>query len=208
MKERFFYRLHSRLQRDLTRLRYRGHMDNPKQLITWAPTTLVLAPNARIHLGAPLTIGAQCLANYHRGSILRMDDDSALCVTGAFRCGYQADIQVFPGGVLTLGNSFMNSSCKIRCRKGITIGNGCVISHDVTIMDSDFHTIVGSEEKGLPVVIGDHVWIGSRVLVLKGVHIGEGAIIASGAVVTHDVPAHAVAAGVPAKVIKTGVEWK
>lgn len=208
MKERFFYKLHSRLQRCMIRCRYRKHMDNPKHLITWAPTTLVLAPNARMHLGAPLTIGAQCLANYHRGSILRMDDDSALSVTGAFRCGYQADIQVFPGGVLTLGNSFVNNNCKIRCRKGITIGNGCVISHDVTIMDSDFHTIIGAEEKGLPVVIGDHVWIGSRALILKGVRIGEGAIIASGAVVTHNVPAHAVVAGVPAKVIKTGVEWK
>ncbi len=208
MKERFGYRLHSRLLTGWYRLIYRRQMDKPKNLSLGAPVTMALAPSARIHLGAPLTLGAQCLANYHRGTILRMDDHSVLSVTGAFRFCYQADIQIFPGGVLTVGKSFFNSNCKIRCRKGITIGSGCVISHDVTIMDSDFHTIVGAEEQGLPVVIGNHVWIGSRVLILKGVKVGDGAVIGSGAVVTKDVPERSVVAGVPARVIKTDVEWK
>lgn len=57
------------------------------------------------------------------------------------------------------------------------------------------------EEK--PVVIGDDVWIGERVLILPGVHIGNGCIVAAGAVVTHDASDYAVVAGVPAKIIKT-----
>ena len=52
------------------------------------------------------------------------------------------------------------------------------------------------------VVIGDDVWIGANVTILKGVHIGRSAIIAAGAVVTHDIPEFAIAGGVPAKVIK------
>lgn len=53
-----------------------------------------------------------------------------------------------------------------------------------------------------PVVIGDDVWIGTRVIILPGVKIGNGVIIAAGAVVTKDIPDYAVAGGVPAKVIK------
>lgn len=53
-----------------------------------------------------------------------------------------------------------------------------------------------------PVKIGDNVWIGDRATILSGVTIGEGAIIAANAVLTHDVPAYTVVGGVPAKVIK------
>ena len=53
-----------------------------------------------------------------------------------------------------------------------------------------------------PVVIEDNVWIGEKASIMPGVHIGKGAIIAANSVVTHDVPAYAVVAGTPAKVIK------
>ncbi|MBR0310679.1 MAG: hypothetical protein IJQ97_07320 [Paludibacteraceae bacterium] len=52
------------------------------------------------------------------------------------------------------------------------------------------------------VVIDDNVWIGEKSSILPGVHIGRGAIVAANSVVTHDVPAYSVVAGVPAKVIK------
>jgi maltose O-acetyltransferase len=58
----------------------------------------------------------------------------------------------------------------------------------------------GSEDK--PVVINDDVWIGARVIILPGVHIGRGAILGAGAVVTENVPEYAIVAGNPARVIK------
>lgn len=76
------------------------------------------------------------------------------------------------------------------------------------IRDSDNHTIhYDGFEKSKPIIIGNHVWIGMRATILKGVTIGDGAIIAAGAVVTKDVPARCLVAGVPARVIKENIEW-
>lgn len=94
----------------------------------------------------------------------------------------------------------------------IVIGNGVLTGRYVYISDNS-HGSGDSSEIGIrpiqralyskgPVVIGDNVWIGERVCILSGVHIGEGAIIGANAVVTHDIPAYSIAAGVPAKVLR------
>lgn len=59
-----------------------------------------------------------------------------------------------------------------------------------------------------PINIGNHVWIGLRAIILKGVTIGDGAVIAAGAVVTNNVPANSVVAGVPARVMSENVNWE
>ena len=61
-----------------------------------------------------------------------------------------------------------------------------------------------SEQK--PVLIGNDVWLGRRVLIMPGVHIGDGCIIGAGAVVTKDIPPYSVAGGVPAKVLKSRIK--
>jgi len=66
---------------------------------------------------------------------------------------------------------------------------------------------VDGKSVATPIIIGDHVWIGMNVTVLKGVTIGDGAVVAAGSMVTKDVPPHSLVAGVPAKVVKTDVEW-
>lgn len=138
-----------------------------------------------------------------------MAENSRIDVNGYFKFYFGADIQLFKGGNLILGKSFINSNCKIRCANKITIGDDCTISHDVTILDSDFHKIISDDfQVSAPVTISNHVWIGTRCLILKGVTIGEGAVIGSGSVVTHDVSPHTLVAGCPAKVIKTNVEWR
>jgi acetyltransferase-like isoleucine patch superfamily enzyme len=59
-----------------------------------------------------------------------------------------------------------------------------------------------------PIHIGNHVWIGMNVTILKGVQIGDGAIIAAGAVVTRNIPARCLAGGVPARVLKENITWE
>ena len=79
------------------------------------------------------------------------------------------------------------------------------------MLDDDFHaiTVDGVERPSVaPVRIGDRVWVGTRAVVLKGVTIGDGAVVAAGAVVTSDVPAGTVVAGVPARVVGRADSWR
>lgn len=113
-----------------------------------------------------------------------------------------------PESTIRIGdNSFLNRRTEVMCRKSVTIGKNCAISWDVVITDTDYHSIDGRETTK-PVEIGDNVWIGSRSTILKGVKIGNGAVVAANSVVTKDVPAGALVAGNPAKVIKQEVTWK
>lgn len=82
----------------------------------------------------------------------------------------------------------------------LTIGNNVDIATEAMIWTLEHDVSSPSHEtKAAPVVIEDHVWIGSRAQILPGVTIGRGAVIAAGAVVTKDVPANEIWGGVPAK---------
>jgi acetyltransferase-like isoleucine patch superfamily enzyme len=95
----------------------------------------------------------------------------------------------------------------------VRIGTDCLIGDLVRIFDSDFHELdpelrlhrrqrAVSQALVSPTVIGDNVWLGSRVLVMRGTSIGDHSVIAAGAVVSGDIPARALAGGVPARVIR------
>jgi acetyltransferase-like isoleucine patch superfamily enzyme len=113
-------------------------------------------------------------------------------------------LEIGKGASLIIGNgSYLNRNTLVVAETKVEIGNFCKIAWDVIIMDSDLHPIEGKILENKPVIIEDHVWIGCRSIVLKGVRIGKGAIIAAGSVVTKDIPAYAIAGGVPARVITT-----
>ena len=99
----------------------------------------------------------------------------------------------------------------------LTIGNFCSIATDVMfILDADHYTnhistfpfkvkLLGEKQEGVSkgdIIVDDDVWIGYGATIMSGVHIGQGAVVAAGAVVTKDVPPYAIVGGVPAKVIK------
>lgn len=100
---------------------------------------------------------------------------------------------------------FLNHNCSITCVEKITIGNRCNIANNVVIVDHD-HKLgeygVVDRLESMPVHIGENVWIGANSVILKGVSIGSGAVIAAGAVVNCDIPAYEIWGGVPAKKIK------
>lgn len=109
--------------------------------------------------------------------------------------------------VIEIGDfTFINRRSEIMCKEHVKIGKHCAISWDVSIMDTDYHRMEGSTPTK-PTIIEDHVWIGNKSIILKGVTIGTGAVVAAGSVVSRDVPAYALVAGVPAKIIKENVSW-
>jgi acetyltransferase-like isoleucine patch superfamily enzyme len=106
--------------------------------------------------------------------------------------------------VLAIGKgTYLNRNVQIIAAESVRIGRGVKIGWDVVILDTDLHGHSGRPPETRPVVIEDDVWIGCRALILKGVRIGEGAIVAAGAIVTKDVPPMAVVASPRAEVIFT-----
>jgi len=107
--------------------------------------------------------------------------------------------------VIGTRTAFSNNVSVIACL-GVYIGADCLIGDMVSVVDSDFHGLSPENRKeqgkSAPVTIGDNVWLGARVMVLKGVTIGSGSLIGAGSVVTRDIPPRCLAAGSPARVIR------
>ncbi len=137
---------------------------------------------------------------------LAIQQGGQLNLNGRFDVFSGGTIGIQSGATLTLGSGFANRNSWISCACEITIGEQVFIADQVIIRDWDGHTIVGRDNKA-PIRIGNHVWIGMRSIILKGVTIGDGAVVAAGAVVTKDVPAGVVVAGNPARIVKEGIEW-
>ncbi|WP_019775242.1 DapH/DapD/GlmU-related protein [Streptococcus sobrinus] len=99
---------------------------------------------------------------------------------------------------------FINSGCRFQDQAGVSIGDNCLIGHNVVLATLN-HDLQPNRRGDLylaPITIGKDVWIDSNVTVTQGVTIGQGAVIASGAVVNRDVPANTVVGGVPDRMIK------
>lgn len=116
-----------------------------------------------------------------------------------------------PNSLIEIGNNVgitgttINASVRVSIGDNVMIGSGCLIT------DTDSHPIKAAERNSpewdsftisKPITIGNNVFIGARSIVMKGVTIGDGAVVGAGSVVTKDVPANAIVAGNPAKIIK------
>ena len=119
-------------------------------------------------------------------------------------CSFEAGVrlEVYKGATISIGKgTYLNRNVHIVAAESVTIGRGVKIGWDAVIMDTDLHGHSGQPARTKPVVIDDDVWIGCRALLLKGVHVGKGAIIGAGAIVTKNVPPLAVVASPSAAVL-------
>lgn len=115
-------------------------------------------------------------------------------------------IFVDKGGTLLIGKNSRINGVHISASQRIQIGNNVRIAPYCIIIDNDYHKIddhFSDEGTRKPIIIEDDVWITMNCMIMKGVRIGKGAVVAAGAVVTRDVAPYTVVGGVPAKLIKT-----
>lgn len=178
-----------------------------------SPTVLDGADRITFGPGGVLLIGLASfgLTSTADTTVIRVRPGACFHVGG--RVAVQRGLRiVVDSGRLSIGpgTNINGLGTKILVAESVTIGAGCTFSWDVQILDNDFHamTVDGVQQpKVAPVVIGDRVWVGTRAVILKGVTIGDGAVVAAGAVVTKDVPPGAVVAGIPAKVVGRADSW-
>lgn len=120
--------------------------------------------------------------------------------------------KIYVNGNFEIGNNtLINPNTFILANYSVKIGQGCAISWNCQIMDDDVHQISvdGKPKPTLAAIeIGDKVWIGSHCIIMKGVTIGNGAVIAAGSVVTKSIPPGCLAGGAPAEVLRENIEWK
>jgi maltose O-acetyltransferase len=109
-----------------------------------------------------------------------------------------------PGGLKIGRMTTINQRCRLDSRGGLSIGNNVSISAEVCILTAE-HDVQSDDFTGInsPVSIGNYVFVGTRAMILPGASLGEGSVIAAGAIVTKNVEPYAIMAGVPARRIGT-----
>lgn len=114
-------------------------------------------------------------------------------------------VRVDDGGEIIIGsNCFFNRNCSLSSRDKIIIGNNCMFANNVVIIDNNhkFGKIENIGYTSKKITIEDNVWIGANSVILEGVKIGKGAVVAAGSIVNKDVEEYTMVAGVPAEKIK------
>jgi acetyltransferase-like isoleucine patch superfamily enzyme len=167
-----------------------------------------IAPNAKVHhsnvfFGKNIFLGDRVLLfQAKNGGELRLGDRVAILRDTILETG--------EGGSITIGKeSYIHPRCQINAYlEAINIGERVMIAANSAFYTHNHGTAPGEPiisqpltSRG-PIIIGDDVWIGTGVIVLGGISIGEGSVIGAGSLVTRNIPANSIAFGVPAKVIK------
>ena len=152
--------------------------------------------------------GGNCIA-----SSISCAHESNLTISGDLEIGPNVHIELANGARLTFGGKNKSSASGVTCNTRImvenlvSIGSDCIVAWDVFISDSNWHEISGMT-RCAPISIGDHVWISHGVSVLKGAVIPAGCIVGAKSLVSSAFETEkALIAGLPARVIRNGVEW-
>lgn len=176
-----------------------GHIINSKLVVNGINNVLLFDNDVKIDNCQFIITGDNCLIDFRGNSLMQnsrfelLDSNTRIIIKN--NTGFIA-IRVLVAG---FGNK-------------IEIGEHCLFAENVELWASDTHSIIDLETNDRvnldkPIIIEDNVWICNRALVMKGVRIGKNSVIASGSIVTKNIKNNAIAAGIPATVIKENIKW-
>lgn len=156
-------------------------------------------------------ISANCLL---RNTEIYIDGDyNCLIVDEKARFIGPCKINMSNGAKLHIGeNTGIRGVNFILEEASISVGKLCMFSYNIIVRNTDSHKVIDFASGCVvnhckDVKLGNHVWVGQNVTILKGVSIGDNSIVALGAVVTKSCPPNSIVAGNPAKIVKTGITW-
>lgn len=168
--------------------------DKKSFLIPYKGTRIEFGKNSKIVIkGKNLEIGINKIKGSKAETFIRLKKDAVWKCNNGCALNYNSDIEVHESALLeTGGGIFINALSTIVCTKHISIGEGCLMGRNIIIYDSDYHQIQDQngnmKNYSKSVVIGDHVWFTNQIMVLKGVHVGSGSVIAPHTVIRKSVP--------------------
>ncbi|MEI7035754.1 acyltransferase [Fulvimonas yonginensis] len=176
--------------------------------------TLRLSRIRGLHLGDHVLIKGKPHIAIARGASIHVGRSAVLNSSNAgYHLNMHSPVKLMadrPGARIHIGEQTrIHGSC-IHAYRSVSIGRRCLIAANCQIIDCNGHELcfddvdrrVDTVDEGQPVVIEDAVWIGANAIVLPGVRIGRGSVVAAGSVVTRNVPPRAVVAGNPARVVR------
>jgi len=163
-----------------------------------------------IHIETRLQVGLNYVGFMSNDDHTYINVSGKLKFNGDFNIGKGCRFDIDNDAVAEFGRGSITAGTTFIIMHGIRVGNGCAISWGCQFLDEDFHEIHydGKTSKPNPIEIGDRVWIGCNVTVLKGTKIPDGCVVASGSVVRSVFKTkNALIAGNPARVVKEGISW-
>lgn len=166
--------------------------DNSK-IIPYKCVVIDIGKNSKIYVGGgDIEIGCDLMKKSKTETRIRLRDDSIWNSNGGCKISYGSTIELLNSAILDTRYFTMNSFSTLVISKKIVIGQDVMISRNVILYDSDFHSLM--DEKGKiknfpkPVIINDHVWISAKVMILKGTKIGLDSVIGAGSIVREEIP--------------------
>lgn len=189
-------RIYKRLTRNLAYF----NLNRKKNLVIGKNLKILGSPTVNIMHGGSITIGDNVtLTSENKGYHLNMHSAVKLFVD-------RKNAKIIIGN-----NTRIHGTC-IHAFEYISIGENCLIAANCQIIDGSGHDLsfedpanrINTKGGSKPIIIHNNVWIGANSIILPGVKIGEGSVIAAGSVVTKDVPPLVIVGGNPAKIIKEG----
>lgn len=163
--------------------------------------------------GNKVIIGKKTVVN--NSKLIISGSNNTVEIGDQVRIGKNSSFRIVGNNLtIRIGNRTTTNSCiEFNAHNAnIFVGDDCMIANHVHIRTSDDHDILDRETNQVlnpskDVIIGNKVWLTPETIVMKGVHVGDGAILATRTIVTHDVAPHTIVAGIPGKCTKTNISW-